>query len=111
MFVIGSCSGPLGVRARACTRCHVEIDDAHNPFPPDSIIHSTHTCVDDDIYVVYFDWLLHVQDHDNVAFTDYRTQAQTIKYCIVDIGSPPTGKIMLFNAYIALSCGRGRVNI
>ncbi|KAI6157657.1 hypothetical protein BKA82DRAFT_3966815, partial [Pisolithus tinctorius] len=42
------------------------------------------------------------------AFTDYRTQAQTIKYCIVDIGSPPTGKIMLFNAYIALSCGRGR---
>ena len=25
------------------------------------------------------------------AFTDYRSQGQTIEYCIVDIGTPPTG--------------------
>ncbi|KAI6139735.1 hypothetical protein BKA82DRAFT_138023, partial [Pisolithus tinctorius] len=45
------------------------------------------------------------------AFTDYRAQAQTIECCIVDIRSPPTGKITLFNAYVALSRSRGRENI
>ncbi|KIN98995.1 hypothetical protein M404DRAFT_156256 [Pisolithus tinctorius Marx 270] len=45
------------------------------------------------------------------AFTDYRAQAQTIEYCIVDIGSPPTGKITPFNAYVALSRSRGQENI
>ncbi|KIN97945.1 hypothetical protein M404DRAFT_969113 [Pisolithus tinctorius Marx 270] len=45
------------------------------------------------------------------AFTDYCAQAQTIEYCIVDIGSPPTGKITPFNAYIALSCSHGWENI
>lgn len=45
------------------------------------------------------------------AFTDYSAQAQTIEYCIVDIGSPPTGKITPFNAYVALSCSRGRESI
>ena len=25
------------------------------------------------------------------AFTDYRAQTQTIEYCVVDIGTPPSG--------------------
>ena len=37
------------------------------------------------------------------AFTDYRSQGQTIPYVIVDIGSPPTGTLSLFNLYVALS--------
>ena len=45
------------------------------------------------------------------AFTDYRSQAQTIEYCVVDIGSPPSGRLTPFNAYVALSCSRGRSNI
>ncbi|KIN98991.1 hypothetical protein M404DRAFT_30795 [Pisolithus tinctorius Marx 270] len=67
-FVIGSCSSPLAISVRACTRCHVEIIDVHNLFPPDSMIDSTHVRVEDDIYVVYFDWLRHVEDRDNAMY-------------------------------------------
>ena len=35
------------------------------------------------------------------AFTDYSAQAQTIKYCVVDIGKPPYGQLTPFNAYTA----------
>jgi len=45
------------------------------------------------------------------AFTDYRSQAQTIEHCIVDLGMPPTGKLTPFNAYVALSRSRGRNSI
>jgi len=45
------------------------------------------------------------------AFTDYRSQAQTIEHCIVDLGTPPTGKLTPFNAYVALSRSRGRNSI
>ncbi|KAJ3738871.1 hypothetical protein F5050DRAFT_1580540 [Lentinula boryana] len=37
------------------------------------------------------------------AFTDYRAQGQTIPYVLVDIAKPPTGKLTLFNLYVALS--------
>ena len=42
------------------------------------------------------------------AFTDYRAQAQTIEYCVFDIGRPPSGQLTPFNAYVARSCSRGR---
>ena len=45
------------------------------------------------------------------AFTDYRSQGQTIPLVIVDIGKPPTGHITAFNAYVALSRSRGRSSI
>jgi len=45
------------------------------------------------------------------AFTDYRSQGQTIEYCIVDIGTPPTGRLTPFNAYVALSRSRGKNTI
>jgi len=45
------------------------------------------------------------------AFTNYRSQGQTIEYCIVDIGSPPTGRLTPFNAYIALSRSHGKDSI
>ncbi|KIN92634.1 hypothetical protein M404DRAFT_114797, partial [Pisolithus tinctorius Marx 270] len=45
------------------------------------------------------------------AFTDYRSQAQTIEHCIVDIGTPPSGGLTPFNAYVALSRSRGRDTI
>lgn len=37
------------------------------------------------------------------AFTDYWAQGQTIPYVIVDVASPPTGMLSLFNLYVALS--------
>ncbi|KAG2095410.1 hypothetical protein BD769DRAFT_1353011 [Suillus cothurnatus] len=37
------------------------------------------------------------------AFTDYRSQGQTIPYVLVDIATPPTGGLNLFNLYVALS--------
>ena len=37
------------------------------------------------------------------AFTDYRSQGQTIPHVIVDIASPPTRGLSLFNLYVALS--------
>ncbi|KIK96551.1 hypothetical protein PAXRUDRAFT_138191, partial [Paxillus rubicundulus Ve08.2h10] len=45
------------------------------------------------------------------ACTDCRAQGQTIPAVIVDIGSPPTGGLGLFNLYVALSHGRGRETI
>lgn len=45
------------------------------------------------------------------ALTDYRGQGQTIIPVIVDIGRPPTGELTPFNAYVALSRGRGRDHI
>ncbi|KAG9094041.1 hypothetical protein FS749_013238 [Ceratobasidium sp. UAMH 11750] len=46
------------------------------------------------------------------AFTDYRSQGQTIPSVIVDIATPPTGGgLSLFNIYVALSRSFGRDTI
>ena len=45
------------------------------------------------------------------AFTDYRSQGQTIRNVIVDIGKPPTNELSLFNVYVALSRSSGRRTI
>ena len=45
------------------------------------------------------------------AFTDYRSQGQTIPFVIIDLASPPTGKLSLFNLYVALSRSKGRSTI
>ena len=45
------------------------------------------------------------------CFTDYRSQGQTIPRVIVDIASPPSGKLSLFNLYVALSRSSGRETI
>jgi len=45
------------------------------------------------------------------AFTDYKSQGQTIEYVIVDIGDPPTGHMSPFGVYVALSRSRGRGTI
>ncbi|TFK81671.1 hypothetical protein K466DRAFT_501746 [Polyporus arcularius HHB13444] len=46
------------------------------------------------------------------AFTDYRSQGQTIPAVIVDIMSPPGPKpLSLFNLYVALSRSSGRETI
>ena len=45
------------------------------------------------------------------AFTDYKSQGQTIEYIIIDIGKPPTGTLYLFSAYVVLSWSRGRDTI
>lgn len=37
------------------------------------------------------------------SFTDYCAQGQTIPYVVVDIASPPTSGLSLFNLYVALS--------
>ena len=37
------------------------------------------------------------------AFTDYCSQEQTLPYVIVDIASPQTGTLSIFNLYIVLS--------
>ena len=42
------------------------------------------------------------------AFTDYKSQGQTIEYVIIDIGRPPTGSLSPFSVYVALSRSRGR---
>ena len=41
------------------------------------------------------------------CFTDYRSQGQTISHVTVDIASPPSGKLSLFNLYVALSRSSG----
>ncbi|KAF8478323.1 hypothetical protein JB92DRAFT_2601607, partial [Gautieria morchelliformis] len=41
------------------------------------------------------------------AFTDYRSQGQTLPCVIVDIATPPTGGLTPFNAYVALSRSSG----
>ena len=45
------------------------------------------------------------------AFTNYRSQGQTISHVLVDIASPPTGGLSLFNLYVALSRSSGRSTI
>lgn len=45
------------------------------------------------------------------SFTDYRAQGQTIPYVVVDIASPPTSGLSLFNLYVALSRSSGRGTI
>ena len=45
------------------------------------------------------------------AFTDYKSQGQTIEYVIIDIGKPPTGSLSPFSIYVALSRSRGRDTI
>lgn len=45
------------------------------------------------------------------AFTDYRAQGQTIPYVIIDIAKPPSGKLDLFNLYVALSRSHGRHSV
>lgn len=50
------------------------------------------------------------------AFTDYRSQGQTIPRVIVDIATPPgkgigLNKLSLFNVYVALSRSSGRETI
>ena len=45
------------------------------------------------------------------AFTDYHSQGQTIPYIVVDIATPPTGGLSLFNLYVALSWSSGKETI
>jgi hypothetical protein len=45
------------------------------------------------------------------AFTDYRSQGQTIARAIVDIAKPPTGNLTPFHIYVALSRSSGRDTI
>ncbi|KLO18509.1 hypothetical protein SCHPADRAFT_819792 [Schizopora paradoxa] len=45
------------------------------------------------------------------AFTDYRSQGQTVPYVIADIGKPPTNDISPFGAYVAMSRSHGSENI
>jgi hypothetical protein len=45
------------------------------------------------------------------AFTDYKSQGQTIEYVIIDIGKPPTGSLLPFSIYVELSRSRGRDTI
>ncbi|KAF9230446.1 hypothetical protein BU15DRAFT_83613 [Melanogaster broomeanus] len=43
------------------------------------------------------------------ACTDYRAQGQTISALVIDIGTPPSGGLSLFNLYVAMSrSGRKR---
>ncbi|KAI6020806.1 hypothetical protein BKA83DRAFT_4056026, partial [Pisolithus microcarpus] len=37
------------------------------------------------------------------GFTDYHAQGQTIQAIVVDIATPSTGGVTLFNLYVALS--------
>ena len=45
------------------------------------------------------------------ALTDYRAQGQSIPAVIIDLAPPPTGKLSLFNLYVALSRSSGRDTI
>ena len=45
------------------------------------------------------------------AFMDYRSQGQTILFIMVDIATPPTGGLSLFNLYVALSRSSSRSTI
>ncbi|KAF8798659.1 hypothetical protein BYT27DRAFT_7218459 [Phlegmacium glaucopus] len=42
------------------------------------------------------------------AFTDYKSQGQTLEYVIVDIAKPPSGSLSPFSVYVTLSRSRGR---
>ena len=45
------------------------------------------------------------------AFTNYKSQGQTIEYVLIDIGRPPTRSLSPFSVYVALSRSRGRNTI
>ena len=45
------------------------------------------------------------------AFTGYRSQGQALSVVMVDIASPPTGGLSLFNLYVALSRSSSRLMI
>jgi hypothetical protein len=45
------------------------------------------------------------------AFTDYRSQGQTIPTLLADVARPPSGRIDLFNLYVTLSRSSGRDTI
>nr|GAT43543.1 ATP-dependent DNA helicase [Mycena chlorophos] len=45
------------------------------------------------------------------AFTDYKSQGQTLEHVIVDLGAMPSGALTPFNAYVALSRSHGCDNI
>ena len=45
------------------------------------------------------------------AFTDFKSQGQTIESAIVDLAKPPSGSIDGFHAYVALSRSRGMKTI
>lgn len=45
------------------------------------------------------------------AFTDFKSQGQTIERVVIDLARPPNGALSPFNAYVALSRSRGRDNI
>lgn len=45
------------------------------------------------------------------AFTDYKSQGQTMECVIVDISKPPSGSLSPFSVYVALSRSRGRSTI
>ena len=45
------------------------------------------------------------------AFTDYRSQGQTINYIIMDLATPPTGVLTPLNGYVTLSRSRKSENV
>jgi hypothetical protein len=45
------------------------------------------------------------------AFTDYKSQGQTLEQVVVDLAKPARGALTPFNAYVALSRSRGRSSI
>ncbi|HEV7737986.1 MAG TPA: hypothetical protein VGO47_11520 [Chlamydiales bacterium] len=45
------------------------------------------------------------------GFTDYRAQGQTVPYILIDIKTPPTGGLSLYNLYVSLSRSSGRDTI
>lgn len=45
------------------------------------------------------------------AFTDFKSQGQTIERVVIDLAKPPSGALNPFSAYVALSRSRGRNNI
>ena len=45
------------------------------------------------------------------AFTDYKSQGQTMECVIVDISKPPSGSLSPFSIYVALSRSRGQKTI
>jgi len=45
------------------------------------------------------------------CFTDYCSQGQTIPHVVIDIASPPSGKLSLFNLYVVLSRSSGQETV
>ena len=45
------------------------------------------------------------------AFTDIKSQGQTMECVVIDLGKPPSGSLTAFNAYVALSRSHGRDTI